>query len=268
MEVLMTISEEHAPKLPGDLWKRMQRVEPRRPGESAEEWEDRCIKELFGPDAEYECNRCGTRIHHWGVCDSCMAKWEQDTGQVDPATWLFEHGVPRAMSRCTWFSWKETNNSKLGRSLQELKQWKGQPSLVVMAGPPGVGKTHCAVATMAKWYSKGRRSQQLLTEAELVLRVKEGMGAHTDSDVLRRMQNTGLLVLDDLGRSTSTDWGVQMVVNNLVHRIDNGRPTIITTNLTHEEVRTKLDERLASRMWTALAISFKSTHDFRKGGKP
>jgi len=263
MGVGMTTSDDSPVTL--DLVKRMAKVRPRDPNETDAEWEARCLQELFG-GLDLQCRQCGKAVGHLGICDDCMAQWEQQEGRVDVPTWLFQHGVPRAMSRCTWGTWRETNNGKLERQLRELRGWKGQPALVVLAGPPGVGKTHCAVATMERWFRHGRRSVLLLTEAELVLRVKEGFGANTDSDVLRRMQRCQLFVLDDLGRNTTSDWGVQMVVNNLIHRIDNGSPTLVTTNLTHAEVVERLDERLASRMWQGLAVSYKATHDFRKGG--
>jgi chromosomal replication initiation ATPase DnaA len=260
----MTTSDDSPVTL--DLVARMAKVRPRDPNETDAQWEERSVRELFG-GLDLHCRDCGAPVQHLGVCDDCIARWEQQEGRVDLPTWLNEHGVPRAMARCTWGTWRETNNSKLERQLAILRKWRGDPALVVLAGPPGVGKTHCAVATMVRWFNAGKRSQVLLTEAELVLRVKEGFNANTDSDVLRRMQRCHLFVLDDLGRAMTSDWGTSMVVNNLIHRIDNGSPTLVTTNLTHGEVVERLDERLASRMWQGLAVSYKATHDFRKGGK-
>ena len=57
-----------------------------------------------------------------------------------------------------------------------------------------------------------------------------------------------LLILDDLGVEKTTEWALQALYVVVNRRYLDGRQTIITSNLTLDEVREKLGDRIASRI--------------------
>jgi DNA replication protein DnaC len=66
--------------------------------------------------------------------------------------------------------------------------------------------------------------------------------------VVDKYSRCPLLVLDDLGVEKTTDWALQTLYVILNNRYTNYRQTIITSNLTLEEIGNKLGDRIASRI--------------------
>jgi len=104
---------------------------------------------------------------------------------------------------------------------------------LMLIGPPGIGKTHIAVAVlrsvMSRMAIRGvyRDTRALLKE----IRSTYNPALHTaEMDVLRPVMDAELLVLDDLGAERLTDW-VEETMNLIVNtRYNQRRPTIFTTN--------------------------------------
>ena len=57
-----------------------------------------------------------------------------------------------------------------------------------------------------------------------------------------------ILFLDDLGASTRTDWTQDQVFQLLDHRADRELQTLVTSNLSIEEVGQAYNERISSRL--------------------
>ena len=113
---------------------------------------------------------------------------------------------------------------------------------LMLIGPPGVGKTHIAVAVlravMSRMAIRGlyRDTRALLRE----IRSTYNPTLNTaETDVLRPVMEAELLVLDDLGAERLTDW-VEETMNLIVNtRYSERRPTIFTSN--HEDIPDETD---------------------------
>ncbi|MCC7008392.1 MAG: ATP-binding protein [Acidobacteria bacterium] len=111
-----------------------------------------------------------------------------------------------------------------------------------LIGPPGIGKTHIAVAVLRRVVLE-HRARGLFYDVRDLLRVIRStynpVVRTAEMDVLRPVMDAELLVLDDLGAEKPSEW-VEETVNLIVNtRYNERRPTIFTTN--YEDVPDETD---------------------------
>ena len=63
-----------------------------------------------------------------------------------------------------------------------------------------------------------------------------------------------LLIIDDLGAEMVNSFTVGIIYNILNTRIVSHRPTIISTNLTPDEIRSRYTDRVASRLFGEFTV--------------
>jgi DNA replication protein DnaC len=103
---------------------------------------------------------------------------------------------------------------------------------LLLIGLPGVGKTHIAVAMLKQCIYRGGTGQFYSTSDLMALlrSTYTGQESTSESDVLKRVTDADIVVLDDLGRERSTEWRDEMLHLIVNARYSNRRPTIFTTN--------------------------------------
>ena len=67
-------------------------------------------------------------------------------------------------------------------------------------------------------------------------------------EVLRMIKTCRLLIIDDIGAERVTDWVRERMVSIINTRVSNNLTTIYTSNLSPEELRGELGDRIASRV--------------------
>ena len=115
-------------------------------------------------------------------------------------------------------------------------------------GETGLGKTHLSLAIAAAALEKGMGVvyspvQNLIQKLE-----KEHFSYNSDTPILDDVMECDLLILDDLGTEFSTAYSQSLIYNIINTRILTSKPTIISTNLTVEEMASKYHNRVASRI--------------------
>ena len=104
---------------------------------------------------------------------------------------------------------------------------------LLLMGPPGVGKTHLAVAILRYLLAeKGVPClffdvQDLLRQLQATFDRQSGM---TQLDLMQPVLQTELVVLDDLGGRLCTPWVEETLAHIVTTRYNERRATIVTTN--------------------------------------
>ena len=145
--------------------------------------------------------------------------------------------IPPRYQRCTLDSFLTYQNEELLRAIASAHRFSDAFPVVekglMLIGPPGIGKTHIAVAVLRDVVRRiGARGMYYDTRALLKdIRSTYNPVTHTaEMDVIRPVMEAELLVLDDLGAERLTDWveeTMSLIVNT---RYNERRPTIFTSN--------------------------------------
>ena len=145
--------------------------------------------------------------------------------------------IPRRYQKCDFSSFVSYENEQLLRALGSARSFAEQFPVVdrglLLIGPPGIGKTHIAVATLREVVlTKAVRGLYFDTRTLLstIRSTFNPVTRSSEGDVLRRVMEAELLVLDDLGAERPTDWveeTMSLIVNT---RYNERRPTIFTSN--------------------------------------
>jgi DNA replication protein DnaC len=128
-------------------------------------------------------------------------------------------------------------NSGLERAVVAARRFASAFPVVekglLLNGPPGVGKTHIAVAVLRRVVvTKGARG--LFYDTRELLRIIRStynpVTRTAEMDILRPVMEAELLVLDDLGAEKPSEW-VEETMNLVINtRYNERRPTIFTSN--------------------------------------
>ncbi len=104
---------------------------------------------------------------------------------------------------------------------------------ILLQGPPGVGKTHLAVAALRRLLDRGFDAV-FFDYQTLLQRIRDGYNPSSNSSNREAYQtalDAEILLLDDLGAHRVTDWVLDTVTAIINHRYNENKPIIVTTNL-------------------------------------
>jgi len=134
--------------------------------------------------------------------------------------------------------------------------------LLLLGTNSGIGKSHLATASMLENIKTNKEFSTLFVSSrELQYKMKNGK--HLDLE--QQLIKLDYLVLDDLGSESITDSVISMVFGVINGRLSNGKKTVVTTNLTIEEVSKTYGQRMLSRLSSGMVIELKG-YDYRTKG--
>ena len=150
---------------------------------------------------------------------------------------LGEARVPPRYARCDLENFVLYQNERLVATITRARRFADAfpavPKGLCLIGPPGIGKTHIAVAVLRKVViDKGAHA--LFYDVRDLLRIIRStynpVVRAAEMDILRPVMEAELLVLDDLGAEKPSEW-VEETINLIVNtRYNERRPTVFTTN--------------------------------------
>ena len=138
---------------------------------------------------------------------------------------------------------------------------------VFIFGNPGVGKTH-AIAAFIRYYIEIGFECKRINFDDFCCQVRAAMSPaskQTEWDMVKPLKEVDLLFIDDLGLRSKqeTDFAYITLYSLLNKRQERLLPTFISTNKDLNRLRESFDERIVSRLQTALQIELKG-EDRRK----
>ncbi len=121
---------------------------------------------------------------------------------------------------------------------------------LLLRGATGLGKTHLSLAIANEVIRKGMSVIYVSAPEILSCLEREHFTYQYDKqeDSFGSLLKCDLLILDDLGTEFSTQFTVSCVYNLFNSRILEGKPMIISTNLSMTELLTTYSQRFASRL--------------------
>ncbi|MGQ9556805.1 MAG: ATP-binding protein [Desulfurispora sp.] len=122
---------------------------------------------------------------------------------------------------------------------------------LLFTGPVGSGKTFLSCCMANELLTRGV-AVQFVVVPDLLDRLRasyRGEQDHTESDVMEPAREVSLLILDDLGAHSYTEWSRQKLYSLINYRLNYGLPVVITTNVGLGELETCLGERTTSRIY-------------------
>lgn len=179
-----------------------------------------------------------------------------------PEEAMQDAGVGRRYLACS------LDNFRVGERYVEIcRNCAKNPHDLVLWGASGGGKTHLAVGILREIVRRGDRAH-FVTVPELLLEIRgtfqrESGIVDTETDIINRYSTVPLLVLDDIGAEKSTPWSITTLYLIIDRRYREERPTIITSNLSPEQIEQDLSPRIASRL-AGMTIGQVSLPDYRK----
>jgi DNA replication protein DnaC len=145
--------------------------------------------------------------------------------------------IPPRYKRCDLETFVTYPNEKLLGAVKQARKFAEEfpepRKSLCLIGPPGIGKTHLAVAVLRDVIvTKGARG--LFYDVRDLLRVIRStynpLVRTAEMDILRPVMEADLLVLDDIGSEKTSEW-VEETMNLIVNtRYNERRHTIFTSN--------------------------------------
>lgn len=187
---------------------------------------------------EYECNICNDNGYIDGNMCKCL---KREISKI-----LLEGSGFEKLEKFENSS-KSSSNEVLYSKMKEWCNKKSDKTLIYIAGPTGVGKTHL-IKCMANELIENGKVIKLVSAFNMNQNFKE-FRKSMHEEILNQYLSPEVLFVDDLGTEPKyKDITIEFLYLIINERKMKKLPTIITSNLSLADIRDIYDERIYSRI--------------------
>jgi DNA replication protein DnaC len=168
------------------------------------------------------------------------------------------------------FDWKRANlppeqRENLKKAFDTALDFAKSPEgWLVFVGVNGCGKTHLAAA-IANYRLKEGKLVKFVVVPDLLDHLRSTFSpesAVSYDQLFEEVKNAPLLILDDLGKQSTTPWAEEKLYQVINHRYNHQLPTVVTTNCSLDEIDSPISSRFAepkiSVVWNINAPDYRT----------
>lgn len=192
------------------------------------------------------------------MCDQCK---KMAARKSSPAKYLLSIGVGKRHSVCSFENYKGNDADRLKEIITE----DFGENVLIQSANVGNGKTHIAVASMLRFGILNCSINRFVNFSNLMLEIKSTFNRETlegESEIIKKYCAYEMLVIDDIGAEKASDYNMSILYIILNNRYEASKPTIITTNMSGEEIVSQYGKRILSRLRSGYLVTL-NTKDKR-----
>lgn len=150
---------------------------------------------------------------------------------------------------------------------KNFEQMKEDNVGLLFYGDVGSGKTYLACSIANELIEREQVKVKIMNLSQVINQIQKSAFKLDSNEIINKLSNIPLLILDDLGIERDTSYAREQVYNIINSRYLKGRPTIFTTNLSLEIIQNPNIELEYQRIYSRIlemTIPVKVTgEDFR-----
>lgn len=225
---------------------------------------------LVVDEREMQCNIHGAQIEksfmdRWTGCPICLDIKAKELKQREAMERhqqamdenLKRAGIPALYQNIDFDSWKVTDKRQLPKIVRvrayadELFEYK-QAKNLVLSGSTGTGKSHI-ISCIVKYVAQNKLIRiRFMSSAAVMSRINDSRDFKSrteyESEILDQLGNIPVLVLDDVGAKDDIKGRQDLFFTIIDRRYNSHLPTLITTNLSEEQLREYIGDRAFDRL--------------------
>lgn len=168
---------------------------------------------------------------------------------------FFTHAVPKKFMDASL----EKCDKQPQAFIDYAKSWALNPESVLLLGPVGRGKTQFAFAMIREMFRRNPKKMwpRYYTSPDIDSILLEAVKSETSEKFkIQEIASQDLIFIDDFGRETRSARTSRQYFELFNQLYANMTPTIVSTNLTLEEIEAQINDAVASRFQEWQVIEF------------